>query len=320
MSRTTTKGSVDLQKFPTSRVRQLAKKIESSKAKAHHIKQVAGDQQATQINLLRCQRTELPTTRHNEKRSPVSKQRQSHHMIPENQVTGQVKNHYDNKIVHKSKDRCNKCGNSTSIQGFHCPAKKYQCKVCHKYGHFSSLCYQKKNQVHHNSRLTKPKAHQLKAGPVYVQDSSICGHSKESSFGRSFCLQLQAHCNQVEGKKIPNPVHLITNIAYRLKPYHNRNMYLQARLDTCADVYIILASVYHLVFKDPKMKKLAPCNLKISTYTADTVNIVGSCTFYVVHPDSKKVIQVTFYVATNDGSILLPCKTTLALHLIQPRS
>ena len=155
----------------------------------------------------------------------MSKQRQSHYMIPENQVTGQVKKHYDNKIVHKSKDRCNKCGHSTHVHGFYCPAKKYQCRVCHKYSHFSSLCYQRKNQVHHNSRLRKPKAHQLKAGLVFVQDSSICSLSKESSSDESFCLQLQTHHNQVEGKNIPNPVHLITNLTYRLKPHHNRSMY-----------------------------------------------------------------------------------------------
>ena len=34
----------------------------------------------------------------------------------------------------------------------------------------------------------------------------------------------------------------------------------------------------------------------------------------MVYPDSKKLIPVTFYVATNDGSVLF------ALHLIQPRS
>ena len=192
--------------------------------------------------------------------------------------------------------------------------------MCHKYGHFSSLCYQKKNHAHHNSRLRKPKAHQLKAGLVHVQYISICGHSKKSSSDESFCLQLQVQHNQVKGKKVPNPVHLISNLAYRLKLHHNRNMYLWARLDICADVNIMLASVYHLVIKDPKMKKLAPCKLQISTYTADTVKIVGSYTFYVVHPDSKKLVQVTFYVATNDGSILLSCKTTLVFHLIQARS
>ena len=148
MSRTITEGSVDLDKFLISRVRQLVKKLESSKATACFIKQVAGNPQATQINLLWYQKTELQTTKHNKKRRPISKQRQSHHNIPENQTTGQVKKHYDNKIVHKSKDRCNKCGDSTHIKGFHCPAKNYQCKVCHKYGHFSSLCYQKKTQAH----------------------------------------------------------------------------------------------------------------------------------------------------------------------------
>ena len=60
VSRTITEGSVDLDKFPTSRVCQLAKKFESSKATVWHINQVAGDLQATQINLMRHQRTELP--------------------------------------------------------------------------------------------------------------------------------------------------------------------------------------------------------------------------------------------------------------------
>ena len=46
VSRTITEGSIDLDKFPTSRVRQLVKKFESFKATAHHIKQVAGDPQA----------------------------------------------------------------------------------------------------------------------------------------------------------------------------------------------------------------------------------------------------------------------------------
>ena len=152
--------------------------------------------------------------------------------------------------MHRSKDRCNKCGD---IQGFHCPAKKYHCKVCLKYGHFSSLHYQKKT-AHHYSKSRKPKAHQLKACAVHVENNSICGHSEESSSNESFCLQLQVQHKQVEGKKIPNSVHLKTNLGYRLKMHHSRNMHLQARLDTCADVNIMLTSVYHLVFKDPEMK------------------------------------------------------------------
>ena len=74
------------------------------------------------------------------------------------------------------------------------------------------------------------------------------------------------------------------------------------------------------MFQDAEMKKLATSQLEIGTYTTDVVKLVGSCNFYLVHPDSKKLINVTLVLATNDGSVLLSCKTTLALGLIQPRS
>ena len=47
VSKTINEGSVDLDKFPASKVCHLAKKYESSKATARHIKQVAGEMQAT---------------------------------------------------------------------------------------------------------------------------------------------------------------------------------------------------------------------------------------------------------------------------------
>ena len=81
-------------------------------------------------------------------------------------------------------------------------------------------------------------------------------------------------------------------------------MYLQVQLDTCADMNIMPASIYQLLFKDMEMKKIKPCKMQISTYTTNTVKIIGSCIFDVVHPD-KKLIPVTFYVANNDGSVLL---------------
>ena len=88
----------------------------------------------------------------------------------------------------------------------------------------------------------------------------------------------------------------------------------------CADMNIMPVSIYQLLFKDPEMKRIKPCKMQISTYTADTVKIIGSCIFDVVQPDTKKLVSVTFYIANNDGSVLLSCKTTLALQLIEPRS
>ena len=186
MSRTITEESVNLEKFPASRVHQLAKMFESSKATACHIKQVAGDLQATQINLMRHQQTELCTNRHNKKRKPTGEL--NLHKAPESPATNQVKKPYNNKKTHKMPNCCNKCGNSIHAQGFPCSMKKYQCKVCSKYGHFSSLCYQKKTWVYHKNTHRNPKVSQLHAGPMYVQDSSNLSHSKESSFDESFSL------------------------------------------------------------------------------------------------------------------------------------
>ena len=76
-------------------------------------------------------------------------------------------------------------------------------------------------------------------------------------------------------------------------------------------------SVYKLAFHDSDLQKLAPSKLETGTYTTDTVKLVGSCTSYLVHPDTEHVQEVTFCVASNNGSDLLLCTTMLALCLIQ---
>ena len=146
-------------------------------------------------------------------------------------------------------------------------------------------------------------------------------HSDDDSTSEdSFCLQIKIKQKQDKEQRVPKATHLITNLACRLQPHHHRNLYLRARLDTCADVNLMPASMYQLVFKDPKMQKLTPSNLQVGTYTTDSVKIVGSCKFHLVHLDTKKLLETSFYVAMNDGSVLLSCKTTLLLGLIQPRS
>ena len=179
------------------------------------------------------------------------------------------------------------------MEGLQCPLKKFQCKGYHEFGHYTSLCYQKK-QAPFKSR--RPKAHQLQVGTVYVQEKAICSHSADySSSDNSFCLQIQVQCIQVSSKKCSTSTHLITNFAYRLKPHHTWNQYLRTRLDICVDINIMPASVYCLLFKDPELKKLNPCNMKIGTYAKDDVKIVGSCKFYLVHPDTKQLQEVTLW-------------------------
>ena len=167
VSKTINNSNVDLDKFPASKVRQLAKKMESSKATEHHIKQVAGDPQAVQINLMRHLCTEIPAGKNKKNNSFVKPKQSSHkHAVEENpQTSSYNKKSFDPRNAHKNKDKCSKCGDSIHVEGFHCPAKKFQCKACHRFGHFTSLCYQKKQAPF---KPRRPKTHQLQAGTVFA--------------------------------------------------------------------------------------------------------------------------------------------------------
>ena len=192
--------------------------------------------------------------------------------------------------AHASPDRCKKCGDSQHVEGFRCPVSKYQCKNCHKFGHFSSLCYKKKEFEH---------------------------KSDKSSSDDSFCLQVKLKSTQAEN---PVPQHLITNLAYKLNP-HKKTQYLSARLGICSDVNIMPVSVYHLILKDADCMKLAPSSkLEIETYTGDKIKVIGSCTLLAVHPDTQCLKEVTFHVTSHEGSVVLSCATTLDLCLIWPHS
>ena len=55
-------------------------------------------------------------------------------------------------------------------------------------------------------------------------------------------------------------------------------------------------------------------------YTNDVVEIIGTCNFYLVHPESKQLIKALFFVAKENGSILLSCRTIMELGLIRPHA
>ena len=206
VSRTISDGNVNLDKFPVSKVQQLAKRTKSSRATAHHIKQVLGDSQAVQINLLRHQHTELPAGKYKKKKSSVKSRQPNYkqHRNGNSQVQSQHKKQFDVKQAHQSKDRCSKCGDSVHVEGFVCPAKKFQCTFCHKFGYFTSLCYQKK-QAPVKSR--KPKAHQLQAGAVFAKESAICSQSEDDQFKQRFLLLGgQSEVHKVIFRDFPDPL------------------------------------------------------------------------------------------------------------------
>ena len=137
----------------------------------------------------------------------------------------------------------------------------------------------------------------------------------------SFVLyQMRAKINMsTTQQRVPKKTHLIANLPYRLKQYQTYHKYLRVRLDTCTDVNIMPKSVYQMMFNDPEVQQLAPNDISLGVYTDHQVDILGKCNFFMIHPDTKKPHAVTFYVASNEGSVLLSCTTLLALELIQTR-
>ena len=175
---------------------------------------MSSEPQATQIHLLRHQRTELPPTKFQRKQNKRFKQRQlPNKKYQEDQyreIKPQAKERfYKNTQEHTSlENRCITCGDSPHVEGFRCPTSRFQCKHCHKYGHFSKL-YFKKNGSEHKQNIRRPKAHQLMVGT----DSAV-GDQSDTSYSSSedsFCLQMQAKSAKDNTKK-NKPQHFATNI------------------------------------------------------------------------------------------------------------
>ena len=186
----------------------------------------AGDPKVVQINLLRHQHTELAAGKYKKKRPP-GKPKQTNHRNQGSEgykLQAQHRKRFDTKGAHNDRNRCSKCSDRVHLEGFQCPAKRYQCKACHKFGHFTSMCYQKKQAY---SKPRRPQVHQLQAGVVYMHESASYDHlDDDSTTEDSFCLQVKIKCNQTKEQRVPRPTHLITNLAYRLQPHHHRNLYM----------------------------------------------------------------------------------------------
>ena len=164
------------------------------------------------------------------------------------------------------------------------------------------------------------KAHQIRIDQVYVPDKLICSQSDDNtSRDESFCLQMKLQAKQSD-TDVPTPQHLFTNLEVKVKPHKNKTKFLLARLDTCAGVNIMPYSVYQILLKDSDYTTLALSDLQLGTYSNNKVKIIGACELYVVHPSTKFIEAVTFFVACNEGSVLISCTTSLALGFIKPHA
>ena len=114
------------------------------------------------------------------------------------------------------------------------------------------------------------------------------------------------------------PKHLFTNLEFKVNPHKNKTKFLQARIDTCTDGNIMPVSIYNYLFKDPDCAMIAPSDLQLGTYNNNKVKIIGSCNLYIMHSDTRCLEEIPFFVASNEGSIINSCATSLELGLIKP--
>ena len=217
---------------------------------AKHIRQITGDIPAAQVQLMHHQCTQLPTRNYPRRKLHVTTS-----LKPQNCKTQEVPLMWKTPIMLQpdaSSDKCNRCGDTSHAKGFQCPARKFQCKICHKFGHFTSVCFQKsQGQDSSNSfHARKPKAQQLHVGALYTLHNADSSEY-ESGLEDTFCLQMKVHRTCISHPDVPKPVYLMANLAYCLQEHHTRNQYLQARLDTCTNVNLMPIAVYCLMFQDP---------------------------------------------------------------------
>ena len=169
-----------------------------------------------------------PSKQANTRKSSLVKLRPPSHKNDASDRQNKYNKSFDVKNVYNNKERCQKCADSIHIEGSQCPAKKFQCKSCHVYGHFTCLCYQKQQA---SFKPRKPKAHMLQVRAVYAWDKYICSHSEDcSSSDESFCLQVKIQHSQAECKKIPTPPCLITNFTLQAKTPLDKKLVSQSKI------------------------------------------------------------------------------------------
>ena len=174
-------------------------------------------------------------------------------------------------------------------------------------------------QQHHRG---KPKqAHQIVVPKHHNKlHQNTCNGDNDDDFIIPFQLHAQPQKN-VHNQRVNTSYAqkcLYANIPYWLKPYHKHNKYCHIQLDMCADVNLMPESVYQLVFNDPHRAKLAKNDIDLTVYTRHSVDLIGKCTFYMLSKATKQPIKVDFYIAKEEGSVLLSWETVFQLQLLLP--
>ena len=156
-------------------------------------------------------------------------------------------------------------------------------------------------------KVKAKQAHQIIVPEQSTDQYKSTHESDDDDFMIAFqlCAQPQKNIHTQKATTGYTQKCLYANIPYRLQPYLKHNKYLCVQLDTCADVNLMPESVYKSVFNDPHTSKLAKNDTDLTVYTRYSVHLTGKCTFFMLSKGTKQPVKVDFYIAKDDGSVLL---------------
>ena len=77
---------------------------------------------------------------------------------------------------------------------------------------------------------------------------------------------------------------------------------MHAYVDTGADINLMPRDMYIELYNDANLKHLQPSDIKLGVWGDDQIALLVKCNVYLVHPDTKKSIEVTFHVTDKSGS------------------
>ena len=85
-------------------------------------------------------------------------------------------------------------------------------------------------------------------------------------------------------------------VEVKFSPYDTNSVYMDAYVDTGADVNLILKNRYVKLHNDDRLRHIMPSDIKLGVWGDDQIALLSKCNIYLVHPDTKKPVKMTFYV------------------------
>ena len=186
---------------------------------------------------------------------------------------------------------CMQCGDTRHSTNFKCPTTHFDCKKCHKTGHFT-----------HCSLSKSAKVNEINCN--FGTDPAV--NAFDVSSDDTFYV-----CNVKVSRK-PGKQRI-----YAILKIDGTDNYLWACTDTAADVNLMPTTVCTQIFKDPKMEFTGPMDINLPMYNDSAVQTLGACVSLLVSPIDGHKHDTKFYVAQHRGSILFSCEDLLYLQLIQ---